>query len=265
MAFLLTIITVSYNSRKTIQKTFESVRAVKNQDIEYIVIDGGSKDGTLELIQDHSDIIDVFHTGKDRGIYDAMNKGLEKARGRFTMFLNSDDYLETANFGKAIEALKNPLVPWLFGNVRVVEENEVPVGIIRPRKEDQTAAHIMYMPIAHPATFMKTVDLQTINGFKLNFGGAGDYDLVLRYLEKFGQGHYLDLIITNYRLGGVSALPTYKKSIEHWQIWTSHNYPYTLKAYRFTRELISLALHKYLPGILKHLNKHKKNNYISPL
>jgi glycosyltransferase involved in cell wall biosynthesis len=91
---LLSIITVCFNSASTIIDTLNSVRQQKDTRFEYIVIDGGSNDGTVSILQDHLDIIDVYISEKDNGIYDAMNKGLKFSCGRFVLNLNADDYLE---------------------------------------------------------------------------------------------------------------------------------------------------------------------------
>ena len=89
----LSIITINYNNREGLRKTIESVVNQTCQDFEYIVIDGGSTDGSAEVIKEYSDKIDYWVSEKDNGIYDAMNKGIDKAKGEYCQFLNSGDDL----------------------------------------------------------------------------------------------------------------------------------------------------------------------------
>ena len=93
----ISIITVSLNSQSTIRQTIESVRSQSYKDIEYILIDGGSTDWTLEIINDLIDNIDYFKTESDNGIYDAMNKGISIASGDVVGILNSDDFYDNPN------------------------------------------------------------------------------------------------------------------------------------------------------------------------
>jgi glycosyltransferase len=88
------IITVCLNSEKTLARTIDSIRNQTFRAVEYIVIDGGSTDSTLSIINDNKDIIDIFHSGKDQGIYDAMNKGINLSTGDIGGILNSDDFYD---------------------------------------------------------------------------------------------------------------------------------------------------------------------------
>jgi glycosyltransferase involved in cell wall biosynthesis len=89
----LTIVTVVFNAADLLEATIRSVRKAEFPQIEYIVIDGGSQDGTLDIIHDNSDSIDIWISDRDKGLYDAMNKGLMKATGEYVLFLNSGDLL----------------------------------------------------------------------------------------------------------------------------------------------------------------------------
>lgn len=101
---LVTIITVCWNSAKTIEQTFQSVRSQTYSNIEYVVVDGGSTDGTLDIIRAHEDLIDYYVSEPDDGLYHAMNKGLELASGEFILFLNSDDWYEAAAVQRLVQA-----------------------------------------------------------------------------------------------------------------------------------------------------------------
>ena len=100
---LITIITVVYNSKNNIDLTLDSVRRIKNNNIEYVVIDGNSNDGTLDILNKNIDIIDTLISEEDKGIYDAMNKGIENSSGKYIAFLNAgDSYLADFNYSTSL-------------------------------------------------------------------------------------------------------------------------------------------------------------------
>lgn len=107
MSTYFSIITVCLNSEKTLARTIDSIRNQTFRDVEYIIIDGGSTDSTLSIINDNKDIINIFHTGKDHGIYDAMNKGLSLATGKWIGIINSDDWYEPYTFQTIFDLSKN--------------------------------------------------------------------------------------------------------------------------------------------------------------
>lgn len=262
MNILLSIITVSFNSRKTIRETIESVISIKDSSIEYIVIDGDSRDGTQEIVREYWAHVDHFVSEKDQGIFDAMNKGLFLAQGQYCLFLNSDDYLQTSDFPRILERLRKGTCEWLFGNVNVVTEQGEPYGVITPNPQLLNSRHLLFMPIAHPGAIMRTASLQALRGFDFAFGNSADYELLLRYLEKYGKGEKVELTLSNYRLGGVSAHPSYRKLREHWKIWSAHNYPLPVKAGRYIRDLASTVLSDCCPGLIRMLKKFRKGGYI---
>ena len=121
----ISIITVCYNSGKTIEDTFKSVQSQSYKDIEYIVIDGGSKDNTLELINQYKEIIDYSVSEKDNGLYDAMNKGIEKATGDVIGFLNSDDlFCDDMAVEKVMNVFnENSKIDSVYADIYYVDQN----------------------------------------------------------------------------------------------------------------------------------------------
>lgn len=173
---LLSIVTVTWNCASTIQNTLKSVRAVKNGDMEYIVIDGVSNDGTLGLIEAEGDLVDVLVSEADTGIYNAMNKGAQRATGRYILFINGDDALVADGFAKVLAQLKQ-------GNADVVSAITHVGSLETP--EEVLAAKPSRLPffnsVPHPSSFVKTVLVQDW-GFEESYKIAADYDLFLRCL-----------------------------------------------------------------------------------
>ncbi|EFJ2165730.1 glycosyltransferase, partial [Escherichia coli] len=105
----LSIVTVVYNGERFIENAINSVISQKNEQVEYIIVDGGSTDSTLNIIEKYKNKIDIFISEKDKGIYDAMNKGWSKATGEYVAFLNSDDFYQPGLLNSVLnETNKNP-------------------------------------------------------------------------------------------------------------------------------------------------------------
>ena len=192
----LTIITVVYNDALALKSTIDSIRSQTYHDFQYIIIDGGSKDGTLEIIHANTDLIDVYISEPDSGIYDAMNKGLKFAEGEFVHYLNAGDLILNNAYQEILLQPDIKEFDVLYGDL-LIQGSELKY-ISRPLKS------IFYeMPIFHQAVFIKTDTLKQFS-FNINYKIAGDYDLILRlYLA----GHYFKyypIFITSFSLNGVS-------------------------------------------------------------
>ena len=128
----VSIITVCYNSAKTIKRTIKSVAEQDYEEIEYIIIDGGSTDGTLDIIDRYKDKISVLVSEPDEGIYDAMNKGIARATGDIIGFMNSDDWYADGAIVAIAEAFKKTEAEIVYGKT-IISEN----GIFRERMNDK--------------------------------------------------------------------------------------------------------------------------------
>ncbi|ARR49877.1 glycosyltransferase [Photobacterium damselae subsp. damselae] len=198
----LTVITVVYNCEDFIQSCIESVISQKDIDlIEYIIIDGGSTDGTLDIISRYKNNINVLVSEPDNGIYDAMNKGLKIASGEFVCFLNADDiYIENvlSDVIDCISETKN--VDVITAKVNMV--NRATLCIEEKRK---SSVHKLFigMTLNHPATFFKT-KLHRKYLYNTDYKIAADYDVLLRMKKDKVNFRKLDKVIVNMRNGGVS-------------------------------------------------------------
>ena len=205
----ITIITVCFNSIKTIQDTFDSIRAQDYRNIEYIVIDGGSLDGTVDVIQANLDIIDYYISEPDKGIYDAMNKGILAASGDIIGILNSDDfYPNQFIISNVIQSFKKEDCDAVYGDLVYVDEQNI-AEIVRYWKAgtyDTTKIKNGWM-LPHPTFFVKSSIYKRFGLYNIALKQAADYDMILRLVYKFNiDVVYMPMILVNMRMGGVSNM-----------------------------------------------------------
>lgn len=208
----LSIITVCYNSGKTIEDTFKSVQSQSYKDIEYIVIDGGSKDNTLELINQYKEIIDYTVSEKDKGLYDAMNKGIEKATGDVIGFLNSDDlFCDDMAVEKVMNIFnENSKIDSVYADIYYVDQNNTDKIVRKWITGKQKTFKKGWHP-AHPTLYIKKKVYNQYGGFNLKFKLASDFEIMLRFIEKYKISTiYLPEPLIKMRLGGET-----NKSVEN--------------------------------------------------
>lgn len=216
----ITIITVCYNSVLDIEKTIASVIKQKYKNIEYIIIDGGSTDGTLSIIKAYENKINnlIYISEPDNGIYDAMNKGIELSTGEYLYFLNAGDELIEGAINKIIKNL-NEKYDIAYGNIIKINSD------IKEKVEYSKYYHYKLLigrTICHQAMFIKKTVFKKIGKFDLKFKLASDYEFILRLLKYRGTFRYLNIDIVKYDLQGLSSKPEnrvtlyreYKASIE---------------------------------------------------
>ncbi|PLX91839.1 MAG: glycosyl transferase [Desulfuromonas sp.] len=207
----LSLITATYNAAATVGDTLASV-AVQGIELEHLIIDGASRDATLKTVAQFPHIAKVI-SEPDRGIYDAMNKGIAHATGEVVGILNADDlYAGPDILSKVLEVFKNPQVEACYGDLLYVKESTGEGG--RPRFDIQRywrsgsfAPKRFYwgwMP-PHPTFFVRRRLYEQFGGFNLELGSAADYELMLRFLLKHEvKAAYLNEVLVKMRLGGIS-------------------------------------------------------------
>lgn len=208
----ISLITVCYNSGKTIEDTFKSVQSQSYKDIEYIVIDGGSKDNTLELINQYKEIIDYSVSEKDNGLYDAMNKGIEKATGDVIGFLNSDDlFCDDMAVEKVMNVFnENSKIDSVYADIYYVDQNNTDKIVRKWITGKQKTFKKGWHP-AHPTLYIKKKVYNQYGGFNLKFKLASDFEIMLRFIEKYKISTiYLPEPLIKMRLGGET-----NKSVEN--------------------------------------------------
>lgn len=254
----VSIITVSLNSEKTIRQTLESVLSQSYKHIEHIVIDGGSEDDTLSICNEFSHLSKIV-SEPDKGIYDAMNKGLRLAKGDVIAILNSDDFFYNDDVVADVVSvfLKNEKVGIVYGDTLVGKfgkqgELEKITRIIRPGKFDRMKFNSGWMP-PHVSVYIRKRVYERHGLFSTNFVIGGDYELLLRFMYKEKvHSFYFDKPCVCFRIGGVSTaglknrvlmLKESKKAWEMNKLRTSFLTPY-LKMSRGLLNLITTKLER---------------------
>lgn len=204
----ISIITVSFNSSKTISETIESVLMQDYEDIEYIIFDGQSTDGTQDIIRSYGSRIAKFVSEKDNGLYDAMNKAIDVATGEVIAILNSDDlYATPQTISRVMKTFIEKKVDAVFGDLYYFRTGDTEKSIryysaktFRPEK-----VKMGFLP-PHPAFFVKRSVYEQYGKFDLQFKYASDFDLMSRFLcVQRVSYHYLNEIIVKMRMGGIST------------------------------------------------------------
>ena len=203
----ISVITITYNSEKTLRDTIESVLSQSYQDIEYVIVDGKSKDGTCDIVRSYGDRISKFVSEKDNGLYDALNKGIRLATGDVVGFLHSDDIFASTETIKMIaEAFTKFQVDSVYGDLVYVdqEDTEKIIRFWRSHKFSRARALTGWMP-PHPTFYAKRYVYENYGGFNTTFKCSADYESILRFLVRFKVStFYIPIILVRMRMGGVS-------------------------------------------------------------
>ena len=228
----VTIITVVYNQGETIAMTINSVLAQTYSNIEYIIIDGGSTDKTIDIIRQYEP---MFHgemhwiSEPDQGIYDAMNKGIAMASGDIIGMLNADDFYSANDIlEKVVTAfVEHEDIDGVYGDVHFVRPNNLTQTIRYYSSKSFTRSKMKFglMP-AHPSVYLKKDVYNRLGNFNIKYKIAADFDLLLRYIYIYHINlQYLNMDFITMRTGGVSTASLCNRIMimkEHLQIFKDH-------------------------------------------
>ena len=204
----ISVVTASYNSAATIADTLRSIAEQKHGDIEHLVIDGGSSDNTLQIVcaQGGPDLKVVSEP--DRGIYDAMNKGLAMATGDVVGFLNSDDmYADSQALERVAQAFHDPQVDVVYGDIVFVAEHDTAraVRLWTSRPYAPGLCSRGWMP-PHPSLYVRRAAYEKFGGYDLAFPAAADFEMALRLLDiEHLKSVYVPGVQVRMRMGGQST------------------------------------------------------------
>ena len=200
----MSFITISYNSKATIERTIQSVLAQKNADIEYIVVDGASNDGTVQLIQQYEANISSWISEPDKGIYDAMNKGIELATGELIGLLNADDYFADDNvLSTIIAAFQQNNCDAAYADLCYKKGKKV-VRYWKSGRYKLNDFKLGWMP-PHPTFYLRRLCYKKYGFYRTDMRSAADYELMLRMLYKNElKTCYIPKVLVNMEVGGVS-------------------------------------------------------------
>lgn len=242
----ITIVTVTYNAEKCLEATILSVINQTYPNIEYIVIDGGSKDGTVDIIKKYAEHIDYWVSEPDKGIYDAMNKGWKISNGEWIYYLGSDDILLKNGLTSLIDGA-NSGADVIYGNIIYDKDwGKIEKKAYPPK----CLSH--FMCCSHQAAIMKKNVIAQLNGFNTDYAVIADFDLFQRAYLKQYIFKYVDKTIAVFCMRGVSS---YNLSLEFERYHILKNnhsvkVPELFFIYHFCRKVLSIIRYK----IKKHFS-----------
>lgn len=234
----ITIITATYNSAATVRDTLKSIAGQSHPDIEHLIVDGLSKDHTLEIVKEFPHVAQVV-SGKDNGIYDAMNKGVQLANGEVIGILNSDDFYTSEQvLSKVAAVFEDDRVDAVYGDLQYVKQDDIDT-VIRTWKAGRYKKrlfHYGWMP-PHPTFFVRSRLYRKAGLFNTTLRSAADYELMLRMMVKHDATvQYIPEVLVKMRSGGMSNATLgnrLRANREDRQAWELNG----LKPYFFTRWL----------------------------
>ena len=203
----ISVITVTYNSEKTLEDTIRSVISQKYDNVEHVIMDGGSSDSTLQILDSYSDNLSVVISEPDEGIYDAYNKALKHVSGDIIAILNSDDVFYDNNvLNRVASEFERTGSELVYGDLALVHEDDLST-VMRFWKSSKfipgSFKHGWHPP--HPSFFVKRSVYQCYGNFDLNLPVSADFELMLRFMEVHKcVATYLPHVLTRMRVGGHS-------------------------------------------------------------
>lgn len=203
----VTLITATYNSQKYLEDCITSVIRQGYKDIEHIIVDGKSSDKTVDIIKKYESHIAWWVSETDRGMYDAINKGMKMATGDIIGILNSDDMLDSDDVIESIvQAFEEKKVDSIYGDLEYVDPDDTNkiYRIWKGKPYSRNLFRFGWMP-AHPTFYFKRVLLEKFGGYESHYYSAADYEFMARYLFKHRiSAYYLPKLIVKMRRGGQS-------------------------------------------------------------
>lgn len=210
----ISVITVCFNTVQTIKQTLGSVAEQAGVDLEHIVIDGGSTDGTIAILRLMEDSLTYWVSEADGGIYDAMNKGLQHAQGEWVLFLNADDYLASPTSLASLLAAVTPDVAILSGGTLIKYKD-----FERPFRSSRYFGLLLQLPFMHPSTIVRRSAFETCGHFDTRYKLAADCDFLLRMFSRGHKYRYINEVVTVMRVGGASQRGFIRGRIEYMQAY----------------------------------------------
>ena len=237
----ISIVTVCLNAVATVRDAVESVAAQSYPEIEHIVIDGGSTDGTSEVLKSSNDRISHLVSEKDGGLYDAMNKGATLSTGEVIGFLNADDvYASEKVISKVAECFRDPSVAACYGDLEYVAKDDIRKTVRRWKSGEFKKGSFAkgWLP-AHPAFIERCEDFRRVGGFNTSLKLAADNDLMMRLLESDGiKTAYIPEVLVKMRTGGAtnkSLSNIFRGNLEILQALRANKVPLNVMSYAFNK------------------------------
>lgn len=258
------VITVSFNSSKTIIRTIDSVAAQTYPHIEYIIVDGGSTDGTLELLRSREYQIDIWISEPDEGISDAFNKGIALASGEYIAILNSDDWMEPNQINDAIKLIEQSRSDFAFGNVELHDAlGQSLYNIIGDRHYQNRILNQM-PAINHPSVICNRRIYEQHGLYNCTFRLAMDYEWLLRIHKGGANGIYVSTITSHMENTGISNTQVLNSLREVRRASILHGYPKLFADLRFYCRAIRLQARLFIEHYFSKRLAAKLRSLINP-
>ena len=242
------IVTITYNAVNSLEKTIQSVLNQSYHDFEYLIIDGGSKDGTLDIIQHYSNCINYWISEPDNGVYDAMNKGINIATGDYLIFMNADDiFADTEVLQKVANLIKSD-VDVIYGNWRTITE----YGLFANKPAPISTLNKKF-GLSHQAIFVKVSLLKQVP-FDLQYKYAGDYNMISSYYLSGKKFQYVDVEIAEVSINSGVTFNHFEESVkEHYKILSTRGLGNPFEMRRLlTRKRVVRFLKTFLPKTISN-------------
>ncbi len=233
----ISLITVTFNAARTIERCIQSVIDQGYPCLQYIIIDGLSTDGSMAIINKYQQYISHIVSEPDSGIYDAMNKGIAMATGNVVGILNADDYFaDNTVLNKVAQAFAQPDIDIIYGDIDYVTMSGKITRKWRPEMYRRSSFNWGWMP-PHPSFYIKRELFSVSGAYQMQYGSAADYELMLRFMHKTPvKVHYLNVLMVKMQTGGVSN----KSLLNRIKAW--HNDLKAMKANGITYPYIAVIL-----------------------
>lgn len=245
------IVTVSLNAASHIGEAIDSVVAQTYDDYEYVVVDGGSMDQTLEILQRSESQLSGrlrWRSEPDNGLYDAMNKGLQRARGEYVVFLGADDRLAPGALASVKAALaQHPDADIVCGATRVFGERD---EWREPPRSYRDSRIPKRAPARHQSIYCKRDRLLSVGGFNTRYSIAADYDLYLKLIEAGATEVLLEAPLSEFRLGGVSSAAAMPTAREYFDVRVAHGASRLVQRFVLLKSVAAAAAFRWSRGVV---------------
>jgi len=207
----LSIITICYNEQKYIRTTCKRIVSQSFQDFEWIVVDGGSTDGTLDILEIYKDRMNIFISEKDNGSISAVNKGIQKAKGEYVLQIHGGDYLSSDDVLEKVQQYLYLNKDILYGDCGIITEEGIPTSkFIAPPSEDIGEYFFCQNNICTPSTFIRKELFQLYGLYDEQYKVVTDWEKWIVFNKNSVSFYKIPEMITCFRLGGISNSPKYR-------------------------------------------------------
>lgn len=229
----ISVITINYNNMEGFEKTLSNVTSQNFENFEYIIIDGGSSDGSQNLIKKYSSKISYSISETDNGIYHAMNKGIQAAKGQYLIFINSGDHFYDCSALMSAESFLDGKTDIITGKLNVVDTKKH-INFIIENPSTLNFRTLFEGTILHPCTFIKRSCFSKVGMYDEGLKIVSDWKWFLLAATKFGLSYKtIPITISTFYLDGVSELPENQQKINHErQITLLEEFPLFVEDYR---------------------------------